>query len=186
MHSWAYPLGTFIPEEQPTAEHREQWMEDIACIPDLLRSTVRNLTPEQLLTPYRPGGWNVRQVVHHLADNDMNAYIRFKRALTENAPVAGSYREDLWAELGDYQATPVESSLILLDSLHQRFVVLLRSLAPEQFQRTFTSPTHGEMTLNTAMQRYAWHGRHHIAQIESLIDRMGWVKDTSSGNPTIL
>ncbi|AIQ12773.1 YfiT family bacillithiol transferase [Paenibacillus durus] len=183
MDSWAYPLGNFIPEEHPAAEHREKWIEDIARIPELLRSLVQNLTPEQLLTPYRPGGWNIRQVVHHLADNDMNAYIRFKRALTEEAPVAGSYREDLWAELSDYQEAPIETSLILLASLHERFVVLLRSLTPQQFQRTVISPTHGEMTLNTAMQRYAWHGRHHIAQIESLIERMGWTKeDNSSAN----
>lgn len=175
MDLWSYPLGTFKPEMHPTSEHRAIWIEDIAHIPTALRLTVQNLDAEQLLTPYRPGGWNTQQVVHHVADNDMNAFIRFKRALTEEAPVAGSYREELWAELSDYQEAPIEMSLILLDSLHQRFVVLLRSLSPEQFQRTFISPTHGIMTLDIAAQRYAWHGRHHIAQIDSLKERMGWI-----------
>ncbi|QYR20746.1 putative metal-dependent hydrolase [Paenibacillus sp. sptzw28] len=174
MDSRSYPLGKFVPEEQPTSEHRKRWIEDIAQIPRMLRLTVQNLNSGQLLTPYRPGGWNVQQVVHHLADNDMNAYIRFKRALTEEAPFAGTYREELWAELSDYQDTPIEASLLLIESLHQRFVVLLRSLSPDQFQRTFTSPTHGRMTLDIATQRYAWHARHHIAQIDSLKERMGW------------
>jgi hypothetical protein len=175
MDVWSYPLGKFIPEEQPTSEHRKRWIEDIAQIPTVLRMTVQNLDTEQLLTPYRPGGWTVDQVVHHLADNDMNAYIRFKRALTEEVPLAGSYREELWAELSDYQDAPIEMSLVLLESLHQRFVVLLRSLSPHQFQRTFVSPTHGTMTLDIATQRYAWHGWHHIAQIDSLKERMGWI-----------
>jgi hypothetical protein len=175
MDVWSYPLGKFIPEEQPTSEHRKRWIEDIAQIPTVLRLTVQNLNAEQLLTPYRPGGWKVDQVVHHLADNDMNAYIRFKRALTEEVPLAGSYREELWAELSDYQDAPIEMSLVLLESLHQRFVVLLRSLSPHQFQRTFVSPTHGTMTLNIATQRCAWHGWHHIAQIDSLKERMGWI-----------
>ncbi|SFL65698.1 DinB superfamily protein [Paenibacillus sp. 1_12] len=175
MDLWSYPLGKFIPEEHPTPELRITWMEDIAQIPETLRLTVQNLNTEQLRTPYRPGGWNVQQVVHHLADNDMNAYIRFKRALTEEAPIAGSYREDLWAELDDYQEASIETSLILMESLHQRFVVLLRSLSQQHFRLTFTSPTHGVMTLDMAAQRYAWHGRHHIAQIDSLKQRMGWL-----------
>jgi hypothetical protein len=175
MDLWSYPLGKFIPEDQPTTDHLKRWIEDIAQIPKMLRLTVQNLNTEQLLTAYRPGGWNAQQVVHHLADSDMNAYIRFKRALTEEAPTAGSYREELWAELSDYQDTPIETSIILLESLHQRFVVLLRSISPDQFQRTFKSPTHGTMTLYTATQRYAWHGWHHIAQIDSLKERMGWI-----------
>lgn len=171
----SYPIGKFIPEEQPTSELRNKWIEDIAHISTSLRLTVQHLSSEQLLTPYRPGGWNIQQVVHHLADNDMNAYIRFKRALTEDVPVAGSYDEQLWAQMDDYQKTPVEISLLLLELLHQRFVVLLCSLTPQQFQRSFISPTHGHMTLDVAIQRFAWHGRHHIAQITSLLDRMGWL-----------
>ncbi|MNI33999.1 putative metal-dependent hydrolase YfiT [compost metagenome] len=175
MKLWSYPTGKFTAEEQSTSAHRTRWIEEIGLIANQLRRTVENLNTEQLLTPYRPGGWNAKQVVHHLADNDMNAYIRFKRALTEEAPTAGSYREELWAELSDYQDTPIEISLLLLDSLHQRFVVLLRSLTPSQFQHTFISPTHGSMTLDIAMQRFAWHGQHHIAQIDSLKERMGWI-----------
>lgn len=174
MEQWSYPIGRFAAEKHPTARHREQWFEDIAEMPKLLRLTLSSLTTEQLLTPYRPGGWNARQIVHHLADNDMNAYIRFKRGLTEEAPLASSYRQDVWAELSDYQDTPIEVSVTLMEALRHRFVQLLRKLTPEHFQRTVTSPAYGVMTLNEAAQRYAWHGKHHIAQIQSLKERMGW------------
>jgi uncharacterized damage-inducible protein DinB len=174
MEHFRYPIGQFEPMEQPTAEQRNRWIEDISVMPKALRLTVQNLTLEQLLTRYRPGGWTVQQVVHHMADNDMNAFIRFKKALTEDNPTAGSYREDLWAELSDYRNPPIETSLVLLESLHSRFVALLCSLLPSDFKRTFTSPTHGLMTLDVATQRYAWHGRHHMAQITSLKDRLAW------------
>lgn len=173
MDHFRYPIGQFEPIQNPTPKQRSRWFEDISEIPKILRLTVQNLTLEQLLTQYRPGGWTVQQVIHHMADNDMNAFIRFKRALTEDSPTASSYREDLWAELSDYR-TPIESSLVLLELLHSRFVDLLRSLHPSDFQRTFTSPTHGVMSLDVATQRYAWHGRHHIAQIVSLKERLGW------------
>lgn len=173
MDRFRYPIGQFEPIPNPISEQRNRVIEEILDIPEILRLTVHKLTPEQLLTPYRPGGWTVLQVVHHLADNDMNAYIRFKRALTEESPTASSYREDLWAELSDYRI-PVETSLVLLESLHSRFAALLRSLTPSDFQRTFTSPTHGKMNLDAAAQRFAWHGRHHIAQIASLKERSGW------------
>lgn len=169
-----YPIGQFEPIHTPTPEQRNRWIEEILEIPKILRLTVQNLTREQLLTQYRPGGWNVQQVVCHMADNDMNAFIRFKKALTEDNPTAGSYREDLWAELADYQNTPIETSLLLLEALHIRFVALLYSLHPSDFQKTFTSPTHGVMSLDVAIQRYAWHGQHHIAQIVSLKQRLGW------------
>ncbi|WP_068775114.1 YfiT family bacillithiol transferase [Paenibacillus sp. FJAT-26967] len=173
MDRLRYPIGLFEPVQNPAPQQRKKWIEDIAELPGVLGHTVRHLTSEQLLTPYRPGGWTVQQVIHHMADNDMNAFLRFKRALTEDSPAASSYREDLWAELSDYSA-PVETSLVLLESIHSRFAVLLRSLQPSQFQRTFTSPAHGEMNLDTAVHRYAWHGRHHLAQITSLIERSGW------------
>ena len=140
---------------------------------EILRLSVQNLNIEQLLTQYRPKGWTLQQVIHHMADNDMNAFIRFKRALTEDSPVASSYREDVWAELSDYQ-TPIESSLSLLESIHIRFVAILRSLHSSDFKRTFTSPTHGVMSLDVATQRFIWHDRHHIAQITALKERMGW------------
>jgi hypothetical protein len=173
MDSYRYPIGQFEPLPNPTREQRNEWIDEIAAMPAHLRQTVQRFTSEQLLIPYRPGGWTVQQVVHHMADNDMNAYIRFKRALTESSPAASSYREDEWAKLADYRA-PIESSLLLLESLHNRFVTLLRSMLPSDFQKTFTSPAHGDLTLDVATHRYAWHSRHHIAQIVSLKERMGW------------
>lgn len=173
MEQWRYPIGRFEPEDNLTEERRLEWIREIEDLPRRLRGSAMPLTPAQLDTPYRPGGWTVRQVVHHMADNDMNAYIRFKRALTEENPTAGSYREDAWAELADY-AGPIEPSLALLGALRERFAGLLRELEPTLLNRTFVSPAHGEMGLGVAMQRYAWHGRHHLAQIESLKRRSGW------------
>lgn len=174
--SMRYPIGRLVPSENPGARDRERWMQDIAGIAAALRSEVENLSTPQLLAPYRPGGWTALQVVHHLADSDLNAYIRFKRALTEDGPLAGTFREDAFAELVDYRETPAAVSLSLLDALHRRFLILLQSLllTPEQFHRTFVSPTHGRMTLDQAVERFAWHGRHHIAQIAGLKARMGW------------
>ena len=174
MNDYRYPIGQFEPIQQSTSEQRNRWIEDILQIPKILQLTVQDLNQEQLHTPYRPGGWTVQQVVHHMADNDMNAFLRFKKALTEENPTASSYREDLWAELSDYHNAPIETSLVLLESLHSRFAILLRSLQPSDYQRTFTSLTHGEMTLDVAAQRFSWHGRHHIAQITSLKERLGW------------
>lgn len=168
-----YPLGRFQAAVAPGPQDRVRWMQDIAGIADTLRSEVASLKPNQLLMPYRPGGWTVLQVVHHLADSDLNAVIRFKRALTEDSPLAGTFREDGFAELADYRDTPAETSLSLLDALHRRFLALLQSLTPEQFCRTFTSPTHGLMSLDQATKRFAWHGRHHIAQIAAFKARMG-------------
>lgn len=173
-----YPIGQFTPVQKTTEEQRKQFIESIVEMPSHLRQAVKDLTWEQLNTPYRPGGWTVQQVVHHLADNDMNAYIRFKRGLTEDQPISGSYREDVWAELSDYKDTPIETSILLLDCLRSRFVTLLLKLCFSDFQRSFTSPTYGAMTLDEAIQRYSWHGRHHIAQITSLRKRMGWSLDT--------
>lgn len=172
--TYRFPIGQFQAIENPTPEQRNRWIAEIAEMPKLLRLSVQNLTREQLFTEYRPGGWSIQQVIHHMADNDLNAFIRFKKALTEDNPPASSYREDLWAELSDYRNALIETSLVLLESLHSRFVVLLSSLSPSDYRRTFTSPTHGVMNLDVAAQRYAWHGRHHIAQIISLKERMGW------------
>ncbi|MDL4839905.1 YfiT family bacillithiol transferase [Aquibacillus rhizosphaerae] len=169
-----FPIGQFEPVQNSTPEQRNQWILNISELPEHIRNTVQNLSIEQLHTQYRSGGWTIQQVVHHMADNDMNAFIRFKKALTENNPISSSYREDLWAELSDYQNTPIEISLNLIESIHSRFVILLRSLSEFEFQRSFKSPTHGFMNLEIATQRYAWHGKHHIAQIESLKQRMGW------------
>ncbi|QGQ96493.1 putative metal-dependent hydrolase [Paenibacillus psychroresistens] len=174
MEQLRYPIGRFQHQQQPTQEQLNQWIIEISEMPRVLRLVVQNLTLEQLQTPYRLGGWTIQQVVHHIEDNDMNAFIRFKRALTEDNPISGSYHENLWAELSDYLIAPIEPSLILLEALHSRFVILLNSLHASDFQKTFTSPTHGNMTLEVATHRYAWHNRHHIAQITSLIERSGW------------
>jgi uncharacterized damage-inducible protein DinB len=174
MDKLSYPFGQFTAVQEPTDEQRKQFIESIAEITNKLRQAVEGLGLEQLNTPYRPGGWTVQQVVHHLADAGMNAYIRFKRGLTENHPIAGTFREDLWAELNDYIDTPVETSIMLLESLHNRFVTLLVKLKPVDFKRSVTSPTHGDMTLDVAVQRYSWHARHHIAQVTSLRERLGW------------
>ncbi|WAH37287.1 YfiT family bacillithiol transferase [Alicyclobacillus dauci] len=174
MDTLRYPIGQFTAVQDTTDVLRKQFIRSIAEMPSDLRQAVQGLQVAQLNTPYRPGGWTVRQVVHHLADNDMNAYIRFKRALTEDHPIAGSYREDLWAELSDSRESPVDTSILLIESLRSRFVTLLLKMLPSDFKRPFTSPTFGDMTLDVAVQRYAWHGRHHIAQITSLGERMGW------------
>ncbi|WP_438447305.1 YfiT family bacillithiol transferase [Gorillibacterium sp. sgz5001074] len=169
-----YPIGRFEADPSPTAELRKRTIEEIRRLPDELRAAVLPLTPEQRHTPYRPGGWTVQQVVHHLADNDMNACLRFKRALTEENPTAGTYREEAWAAMEDYRLAPAEISIALLEALYSRFVILLAALDPADYSRTFISPTHGLMTLDTALQRFAWHGRHHLAQIVSLKERSGW------------
>ncbi|MCY9670849.1 putative metal-dependent hydrolase [Paenibacillus alginolyticus] len=174
MHTLRYPIGQFTAVQEPTEEQRKQFIESITVMTDKLRHSVEGLGLEQLNTPYRPGGWTLQQVVHHLADAEMNAYIRFKRGLTEEHPVAGTFREDLWAELNDYKDTPLETSILILEALHSRFVTLLVKLKTTDFKRSVTSPTHGDMTLDVAVQRYSWHSRHHIAQITSLRERMGW------------
>lgn len=169
-----YPIGQFRAVQETTQEQWKQLIKSIAEMPSNLRRAVEELELEQLNTPYRPGGWTVKQVVHHLADNDMNAYIRFKRGLTEDQPTSGSYREDLWAELNDYTDTPIETSILLLECLRSRFVNLLLEMHQSDFKRSFSSLTLGDVTLDVALQRYEWHGRHHIAQITSLRERMGW------------
>lgn len=174
MDEIRYPLGPFQVAEHSTPELRINWIQDIKGLPASLRLHVHNLSQDQLRTPYRLGGWTVAQVVHHIADNDMNASIRFKRALTEDNPVAGTYREDLWAELSDSGATSIELSLTMIEALRSRFALLLESMNPVDFNRTFISPTHGLMNLDHAAQRFAWHGRHHLAQIISLKQRLEW------------
>ncbi|MGE5207232.1 MAG: YfiT family bacillithiol transferase, partial [Chlamydiota bacterium] len=129
---------------------------------------------QQLDTPYRPQGWTVRQVVHHVPDSHMNAYIRLKLALTESEPTIKPYDQQLWAELADTRQTPMETSLTLLECLHQRWVMLLKSIADGDWQRTFRHPELGVVRLDTNLALYAWHGRHHVAHITSLRERMGW------------
>ena len=169
-----YPIGQFKWEEEITEDQRRRFIEEIAETPARLRAAVQGLSTEQIAAPYRPGGWTVGQVVHHLPDSHLNAYVRFKLALTEEEPVIKPYDQERWAELQDSRTTPVETSLTLLESLHQRWVILLRSLAPKDFSRSFRHPELGAVTLDRNLSLYAWHGRHHVAHITSLGKRMGW------------
>ncbi|HEY3137553.1 MAG TPA: bacillithiol transferase BstA [Blastocatellia bacterium] len=175
MMDLRYPIGPFKFECTPTDEDVQRAIDEIAEAPAKLRAAVEGLTPEQLDTPYRPAGWTVRQVVHHVPDSHLNSYCRFKLALTEDEPTIKPYHEDRWAELEDSRATPTEVSLALLESLHKRWVLLLNSLGPDDFKRTFRHPELGVVSLAQNVCLYGWHGRHHVAHITSLRERMGWL-----------
>jgi uncharacterized damage-inducible protein DinB len=169
-----YPVGQFQPLAEYTPAERIASIEQIEALPHRLREAVQDLTESQLDTPYRPGGWTVRQVVHHLPDGHINGYARFRLALTEDGPVTKAYDQTEWAKLPDAKSAPVESSLHFLDGLHTRWALLLRSLTDQQFKRTFSIPGRGDFTLDQALALYAWHSRHHLAHIERLRKRMGW------------
>lgn len=169
-----YPIGPFEPPHALDPAQRVVCIDQIAAAPPALRDAVAGLDAQQLDTPYRDGGWTVRQVVHHVPDSHLNAYTRFKLALTEEEPTIKPYNEKLWAELDDVRNTPLEVSLQLLESLHRRWVILLQSLKPEDFACTLLHPENGVMKLDTVLRLYAWHGRHHVAHITSLRERMGW------------
>jgi uncharacterized damage-inducible protein DinB len=169
-----YPIGKFHYDGPLTDEQKRKAVDDIARTPANLRASITGLADAQLDTPYRPGGWTVRQVVHHVPDSHMNAYIRYKLALTENDPTIKPYAEDRWAKLADTKNTPVEVSLTLLESLHDRWVRLLQSLTAEEWPRTFRHPELGPMTLERTLALYAWHGRHHVAHVTELRRCEGW------------
>jgi hypothetical protein len=169
-----YPIGRFTPDPDPTLEKRTRHIDQIAGLPPRMRLAAAGLNDNQLNTPYRDGGWTVRQVVHHVPDSHLNAYIRFKWAITEDAPTIKPYDETAWAGLKDSQLTPVEVSLTLLESLHARWTVLLRSLKAQDFQRKFNHPESGPHDLDWLLQLYSWHGNHHVAHITSLRERMKW------------
>lgn len=159
-----YPIGKFQFAGEITESVVAGWINEIEALPGLLRKAVEELDDKQLDTPYRPGGWTIRQVVHHLADSHMNAYVRFKLALTEENPTIKPYEEGKWAELADSKL-PVEISLSLLESLHHRLVHLLRSLSPADYKKTFIHPDSGVVSAGTNIGIYAWHGRHHLGHI---------------------
>jgi uncharacterized damage-inducible protein DinB len=169
-----YPIGKFQQQQTITDQERKDLIQHIADTPANLRAAVIGLNEQQLNTSYREGGWNVRQVVHHLPDSHLNAYVRFKLTLTEETPTIKTYEENLWAELPDARNADVETSLLLLTSLHTRWTMLLKSLSPTDFAKRFNHPDHGLMNLDFLVQLYGWHGRHHVAQITSLKERMGW------------
>ena len=174
MDDLRYPIGKFSYDPASTPQKRSAWMRDIAVLPVHARAVVDGLSAVQLDTPYRDGGWTVRQVVHHLADSHMNAFIRFKLALTESTPQIKPYDEKAWATLPDVQGIDIEHSLRLLEGLHARWSALLASLAPEQLDRTFLHPEGGPQKIDRTLQTYAWHSRHHVAHIQALRDRNGW------------
>ena len=165
-----YPVGRFRPEPQLDGARRAFFIEQIAALPATLRTAVQDLTDAQLDTPYRPGGWTIRQVVHHVPDSHLNSYLRVKLALTEDNPTIKPYQEAEWAKLPDSRL-PVEVSLRLLEAVHERWVVLLRSLVPDQWARTFLHPERGPMSLDVNLQLYAWHGRHHLAHVTNTLAR---------------
>jgi len=170
----SYPIGKFKPEGPLTFAQREHLIGEIEETPARLRAAASGLSDARLDTPYREGGWTVRQVVHHLADSHMNSYVRFRLALTESEPTIKPYDQALWAELHDARTAPVELSLALFEALHQRWGLLLKSLEAADFARTFRHPERGAITLDQNLALYAWHGRHHVAHITSLAERMGW------------
>ena len=176
MQDPRYPIGKAQIGEGPLAEaQRAELIEQVARAPAELRAAVSGLTDAQLDTPYRDGGWTVRQLAHHVPDSHMNAYVRFRLALTEDEPTIKPYLEARWAELPDACALPVDPSLQLLEALHERWVTLLRAMTPDQFGRGFVHPEHGRrMTLDQTLQLYAWHGRHHVAHVRTLRERKGW------------
>jgi hypothetical protein len=174
MTDLRYPIGKFHYEGPPTEDQKQKFLADIEQTPANLRAAVKGLSTQQLDTPYRPEGWTVRQVTHHVPDSHLNAYIRFKLALTEDEPTIKPYAEDRWAQLADTETTPVEISLAMLDSLHNRWSRLLRSLKPEDWKRTFRHPELGLMPLEKNLALYAWHGRHHVAHITALRERDSW------------
>jgi len=169
-----YPIGKFDINVTVTKEMRKEFINAIETLPSQLSKEVEPLNDEQLNTRYREGGWTVRQVVHHIPDSHINSYVRFKLTLTEDNPAIKTYEEHLWAELKDSFETPINISLALLESLHARWAVLLRSLTDEQFEKTFQHPEWGKVSLSTSLAMYAWHSKHHLAHITELKKRMGW------------
>jgi uncharacterized damage-inducible protein DinB len=169
-----YPIGKFSFDDNVATEKRNNFIFEIESAPVKLREAVKGLTDKQLDTPYRPEGWTVRQVIHHIADSHINAYTRMKFALTEVEPTIHAYEEKDWAKLNDVFQTPIEVSIDLLDSLHKRWVVLLKSLTEADCKRKFNHPEAGIRTVDWLIALYAWHGKHHTAHITFLKERMGW------------
>jgi len=174
MNDPRYPIGKFAFNGPTDQAQRRKMIEDIAQAPAALRAAISGLSAQQMETPYRDGGWSVRQVIHHVPESHMNAYIRFKLALTEDEPTIKPYMEDRWAKTEDVRSTPPEVSLAMLDSLHDRWVRLLQSLTADEWKRTFRHPELGTVSLEKNLALYAWHGRHHTAHITELRKRMRW------------
>ena len=169
-----FPVGKFQRDVEATPERRREWIESIAETPARFRAAVEGLSDEQMDTPYRDGGWTVRQVVHHVADSHMNAYLRTKFALSEDNPTIKPYPEQIWAEMTDGRTAAVTTSLDLIEALHTRWVMLLQSLTPAHFARTLLHPERGPMSLDDVLDLYSWHCRHHTAHVTARREREGW------------
>ena len=169
-----YPIGRFAMPAEAAPARRQQAIDEIAATPAKMRAAVKGLCDEHLDTPYREGGWTVRQVVHHIPDSHLNAYVRLKLALTEEKPTIKPYNEAAWAELADSKSMPIEASQTLLDSVHTRWDRLWRSLKPEHFLRVLVHPEHGERTVDWLLFLYEWHGKHHTAHITELRKEKSW------------
>ncbi len=169
-----YPIGKFEMPADVSPARRAEAIREIFFAPEKVRAAVKGLNDAQLDTPYRDGGWTVRQVVHHLADSHMNAYVRWRLALTEREPTIKPYEEGAWAKLEDAAHAPVEASLRVLEGMHERWTSLLHSAKEDQFARTFRHPEHGVKTLDWMLFLYAWHGKHHTAHITELRKQKGW------------
>jgi hypothetical protein len=174
MEDLRYPVGEFHFPDSVSAEDLARFIDQISEAPARMRAAIAGLSDAQLDTPYRPGGWTVRQLAHHVPDSHINSYVRFRLALTEDEPVIKPYEESRWAELPDARTAPVEVSLALLENLHARWVPLLRSLSGADWKRSFRHPELGLVSLENNAALYAWHGRHHVAHITALRERMGW------------
>ena len=175
LDSLRYPIGKFVVPDSYPKKNLESWIQQISMLPKQLYTEVSHLSQEQLDTPYRDGGWSIRQVVHHLADSHMNSYCRFKLALTEETPAIRPYHEDRWALLEDGKNAPVEISLKLLDALHTRWVYMLERMTDTDWERKFFHPeSKREFELKTILALYAWHSEHHLQHIVQLKKRMNW------------
>ena len=168
-----YPIGKYEPKPY-SQQQKEQWLNDLKFLPTDLEMAVTNLDEFQLDTPYREGGWTVKQLVHHVADSHANAYIRFKLGLTEDNPPVKPYNEKEWALLNDVQTVPINVSLTWLHAMHQRWVATIKDLTHEQWQRTVLHPQHNEISLWFLLGMYAWHGKHHTAHITTLREQNNW------------
>jgi uncharacterized damage-inducible protein DinB len=174
MTELQYPVGKFTWPAQVTAEDRQRYIAQIEESPAKLRAALKGLKPEQMEIPYREAGWTIRQMIHHIPESHMNSYIRFKLGLTEHEPTIKPYDEGAWAITGDVAATPVEVSLDLLDALHKRWVVLLKSMSDADFERSITHPELGKVALKNLLALYGWHTTHHVAQIDAVRRHFGW------------
>jgi hypothetical protein len=174
LEALRYPIGRFSWNVTGGPAQRDEWLRAIEAAPSELRRVVSSLSDAQLNTPYRPDGWTARQVVHHYADDHMNSYVRFKWALTEDAPTIKGYDQTLWAELPDARRGPIEPSLVLLAALHLRWVAAWRALSESDWLRTFIHPKRGPVSLEQLAALYSWHGQHHVAQIRALRTRSNW------------